>query len=239
MNRLLVQRIVLRSQSTKTTPPRVYEKIKQELEKEHLLQGIQTTPDHIHAIQRAALNKRKSGKYPGFIQRLEQDGGPAILKSHHTFFHVDYTRFIQHCGDIKGLQLDDALLQLDWSQKTVVDKVHEALTEAIVMAKESGFDLSKTYIADAYVKDSKTGVSTRFIKKYLRGRGRYGATPHPKFARLEFVLQQREKGFAVRENDPLEWVRTRLRERRSEFTKNAEEVYQEYRVKRPIKPIYV
>jgi pyruvate/oxaloacetate carboxyltransferase len=75
-------------------------------------------------------------------------------------------------------------------------------------------------------------------KRYLRGRGRYGATPHPKVATLDLILQEREKPFAVKENDPLEWVRAKLRDHKQEFVKNADQIYAEKRAKRPIKPVY-
>lgn len=65
---------------------------------------------------------------------------------HRNFVHMDYTRFIQPLGEIKGLSLNDALLQLDWNKRNVAAKVHEALEEFIVRSKEEGFDLNKTYI---------------------------------------------------------------------------------------------
>ncbi len=74
----------------------------------------------------------------------------------------------------------------------------------------------------------------------MRGRGRYGATPHPKTARLEIVLQERQNGgFKKRtEEDPLEWIRMRLRNRKKDHVSTAEEIYREKRLVRPIKPIY-
>lgn len=76
------------------------------------------------------------------------------------------------------------------------------------------------------------------VKRYLRGRGRYGATPHPITTLLEITLQERDKPFAMRTKDPLEWVRDRLRERQKPFVKSAEELYIETRKKRPIKEVY-
>ncbi len=70
------------------------------------------------------------------------------------------------------------------------------------------------------------------------GRGRYGSTPHPKICRLEFYLQEREKPFDLRENDPLEWVRQRLRDSRRKYVDLSEKVYEEKRRSRPIKPVY-
>lgn len=99
--------------------------------------------------------------------------------------------------------------------------------------------VSPTKLADAYIKETKSGLSDRFVKKYLKGRGRYGATSLAKTAKLEMIFQERETGFKSRESDPLEWVRNRLRERRKEYVKSAEELYEAKRTTRPIKPVYI
>ena len=84
-----------------------------------------------------------------------------MLKVHKTYIHLDYTRFIEPCGEIKGLSLNDALLQLEWGKKVISLKVRfpditifnfynlkmkEALTDAIIKAKKNGFNLTNTYI---------------------------------------------------------------------------------------------
>ena len=51
-----------------------------------------------------------------------------ILKVHKTFIHIDYTRFIEPCGEIKGLSLNDALLQLEWNSKMISHKVIAIIT---------------------------------------------------------------------------------------------------------------
>ena len=48
--------------------------------------------------------------------------------------------------DLKGLSLQQALLHMRWYQKPTAAKVNDALKEAIIQAKEEGFDLQKTYI---------------------------------------------------------------------------------------------
>jgi hypothetical protein len=154
-----------------------------------------------------------------------------------NFVHVEYSRFIRPFGEIKGLSLDDALRHLNWDQSKITLRVKEALTEFIIKAKESGFDLQKTFIADAYVKNG-TGLSKRFVKKYLKGRGRYGSTPHPKTAKIQIIFQQREKEFQKRLEDPLEWIRKRLRDRKRSTTKTANQIYIEKRQSRPLKVIY-
>jgi hypothetical protein len=119
--------------------------------------------------------------------------------------------------------------------------MHEALVDTIDIAKTNGFDLKKCYIAEAYVHASSHGLSRRFVEKYLRGRGRYGATPHVKTARLEILIQQRENGgFKKRESgDPLEWLRIRLRERKKGVVVGAEDLWTERRKSRPAKQVYL
>lgn len=80
--------------------------------------------------------------------------------------------------------------------------------------------------AEAYIMNSAHGLSQRFMAKYLRGRGRYGATPDPKTARLKLILQERPAvGFALREkSDPLEWLRIRLRNAKKPMAKTAQQI---------------
>ncbi|KAJ3157460.1 Rab geranylgeranyltransferase [Geranomyces michiganensis] len=167
-----------------------------------------------------------------FLARLKKDGGPRILTFRRNVLHTEYTRFLTLCDQVKGLSLDQALLQIKWLRKPITKKMEDAISEAIVKARESGFDLGKTYIADAYVKQNAAILQTYLVKRYLRGRGRYGATPHPVSTLLELTLQERDKPFAARESDPLEWVRDRLRERQKPFAKTAEEVYEEHHQKK-------
>ncbi|KAJ3268061.1 hypothetical protein HDV01_003502 [Terramyces sp. JEL0728] len=239
-------RFFSRVKGTNTTPPRVYDKIKNILETDgpvnpnaaaHIGQIKQSLKAHLEPI--AEDDESPKGKWgKGFLYRLEKDGGSKILKTFKNFIHIEHTRFIQPLGDIKGLSLDDALLQLSWNQHRISHKLKDTLKEVIVRAKEEGFDLKRTFIADAYVKNTKHGLQTRFVKKYLRGRGRYGATPHPLVCKLEFILQERALGFQKRINDPLEWLRSKLRDRKRETTETAEQLYQQKRNKRPIKPVY-
>ncbi|KAJ1567086.1 hypothetical protein HK096_011022 [Nowakowskiella sp. JEL0078] len=124
-----------------------------------------------------------------------------------------------------------------WHRKPITRHFRQALVCAILKAKESGMDLNKTYIADVYA--FREAIASKvFIKAYVRGRGRYGSTPHPITSMLSFILQEREEPFKKRVNDPLEWIRDRLRQRQTEFEKSADEIYIEKRQKRPIKVIY-
>ncbi|KAJ3185003.1 hypothetical protein HDU87_002569 [Geranomyces variabilis] len=188
----------------------------------------------------AALSSsgRKSNPQKAFLARLQKDGGPRIVTFRRNVLHTEYARFLTLCDQVKGLSLDQALLQIKWLRKPITKKMEDAISEAIVKAKEAGFDLGKTYVADAYVKQNAAILQTYLVKRYLRGRGRYGATPHPVSTLLELTLQERVKPFAARESDPLEWVRDRLRERQKPFAKTAEEVYTDVRSRRKVKEVH-
>ncbi|KAI8826841.1 uncharacterized protein EV422DRAFT_511621 [Fimicolochytrium jonesii] len=173
-----------------------------------------------------------------FIDRLISDGGDKIVTFRKNILHTEYTRFLTLCDQIKGQPVDSALLQMRWLRKPVTRKMEAAVGEAIVKGKEEGLELGRTYIADAYVKKNGAILQTQLLKKYLRGRGRYGATPHPITTLLEITLQERDTPFKAVQKDPLEWVRERLRQRQVLFAKSAEEVYREVRGRRRIKEVY-
>jgi hypothetical protein len=74
------------------------------------------------------------------------------------------------------------------------------------------------------------------MSKYVKGRGRYGPTAHPKLSTLEVVLQERKLPFSKIANDPLEWVRARLRQRQAPFIGSIQDIYNSF--KRQHKPIF-
>ena len=92
--------------------------------------------------------------------------------------------------------------------------------------------------ADAYVSADGAILSQRLKKLYIRGRGRYGAIPHPKTALLSLLLQEREKPFESRVNDELEYLRERLRDAQKEWVPTPEEIYAQKRAARPFKEIH-
>ena len=55
---------------------------------------------------------------------------------------------------------------------------------------------------------------------------------------VKFIAQEREKPFAMRENDPLEWLRIRIRNTQKQTAQTADDVYNEYRSRQPILPVY-
>jgi hypothetical protein len=152
-----------------------------------------------------------------------------------NILHLEHTRLLPLCHSIKGLDLNSALAELKWDRRPIASFMTNALAEAIVKAKESGYDLKKTYVADAHADNKNAVFSKQLLKKYIRGRGRYGAIPHAKTGSLEFILQERTKGFEAREKDEMEWIRQKLR---SKHVVDVEAVYQQKRQNRPIKAIF-
>ncbi|KAJ3097002.1 hypothetical protein HDU97_005338 [Phlyctochytrium planicorne] len=220
----------------RATRPRVYEKMKQhllstsetELVEDAIRRGVPV--DGIEGLRKArrgvddevrdfagvvgegeGQGEKVVRKRKGFLERLKEDGGDKIVTFARNFIHVDHTRFIPLVAQVRGLSVTEAMLQAKWLRKRISTKFVTALEEAMEKAKKEGLDLEKTFVADAFVKKNGAILCQEMKARYLRGRGRFGATPHAKTALLEFVLQEREKGFRRKESDPLEWIRRRLR----------------------------
>ncbi|KAJ3055064.1 hypothetical protein HK097_011627 [Rhizophlyctis rosea] len=173
-----------------------------------------------------------------FMERLRADGGDKITTLTRNYLHVSHTRFLDILDELKGLSLQQALLHMKWHQKPTAEKVNDAIREAIIQAKEEGFDLQKTYIAHAEVWRNKVVISQHMRNRYIRGRGRYGSINFVESALLEITLQERDKPFLQRVHDPLEWVREKLRAAQKPWVPSVEEVYEKERGARPIKAVY-
>lgn len=171
-----------------------------------------------------------------FIARISSQG--PIMSFKRTVLHVSSSRFTGLSNELKGLTLDKAFLQLKWNRRNIDEVMNSTLTECLVKAKESGFNLDKTYIADVYANPKGALFSKNLIRKYVRGRGRYGATPTPLSTNLEIMLQEREVPFSLKQNDPLEPIKDKLREKQRQWVKSVHEIYSDFRIKRPIKKIY-
>ncbi|KAI8812278.1 hypothetical protein BJ742DRAFT_768357 [Cladochytrium replicatum] len=229
-----------KAESAKISRPRVYEKIRQaQKDLKTSNEGIPAdVVENLRAHPLVKTAKKSRGyRFANFLKRLIHEGGDKIVLFSSHFLHVEYTRFITLCDQVKGLSLEKALLQLRWHQKPITKKFESALRKAIVKAKEDGLVLSKTYIADVYT-ESGAVISRYFQRRFIRGRGRYGATPQYVSATLAFTLQERDRPFRVRTSDPLEWIREKLRERQREWTPTVDEIYAEERSVKKIKPIY-
>ncbi|ORY37049.1 hypothetical protein BCR33DRAFT_721690 [Rhizoclosmatium globosum] len=178
-------------------------------------------------------SSRTKDPHSRLVARLTADpsAGPNAKVS--TFrvnvLHMHYSRFVPLLSDLRGLSLADAFNQLRWLRKRVSSKVTAELEKALVKAKEvDGLDLNKTYVADAFVKPDGAVLSAQFKSRFLRGRGRYGSTQHPRCS------------LCSREADPLEWIRKRLRDRvAGGAVKDVEaEVYSKVAARRVVKEIH-
>ena len=92
--------------------------------------------------------------------------------------------------------------------------------------------------ADAFAQEQGAIVSQNLMKQYLRGRGRYGATPTPITTLLHLILQERDVPFKARAEDPLEWIREKLRERQRPWVQTPQQVYESARKSCPLKVVH-
>lgn len=99
-------------------------------------------------LQPNSTSKKARKPYHAFLERLKADGGDKIITFKRNYLHTEYTRFLPLCDQVKGLTLDQALLQIRWLRKPITKKMEDALKEAIVKAKEQNLDLSKTYVGE-------------------------------------------------------------------------------------------
>ena len=76
------------------------------------------------------------------------------------------------------------------------------------------------------------------MKSYIRGRGRYGATPHPRSALITLLIQERDKPFASKVQDPMEKLKQELRLKQIPWVRDPESLYEYKRSQRPLKQIY-
>ncbi|KAI8821240.1 hypothetical protein BJ741DRAFT_715630 [Chytriomyces cf. hyalinus JEL632] len=191
-----------------------------------------------------SVTPRLKHPHDRFLQRLKNDGGDKIITTRSNVLHTMHSRFVPLLNDIRGLPLQDALLTLAWHRKRITSKVSKPLENALVKAKlEGNFDLEKTYVADAFIKPNGAVLSTQFRKRFLKGRGRYGSTQHAITAMLELTLQEREKPFARKVADPLEWVRARLRARVGDMKKGdaslkVQDVFERVSSKKVVKEVF-
>jgi hypothetical protein len=93
--------------------------------------------------------------------------------------------------------------------------------------------------ADAFIHENDAILSEKLVKQYFRGRGRYGAIPHGKSALLTLVLQQRDKPFQKKAQDPLEPLKDILRDKKKDWVPHDPiQIVEQAKSRRPSKPLY-
>ncbi|TPX47425.1 hypothetical protein SeLEV6574_g02691 [Synchytrium endobioticum] len=174
-----------------------------------------------------------------FEERLRADGGARVRRVRAVLVHVPAARVLAVTDGLKGLTLDQALAQLRWGGApvgSVAGMVAGKLGEAVLVLGDAGWALRDTYVAHVVLSSSGAWLGAAHAETYVKGRGRYGATPHPLITNMEVVYQQRAAPFASRVADASEWIRERLR--RQVKGPSAEELYVAMRDKRPVKSVY-
>ena len=213
----------------KTTPPRIYTKlslkptpnITESTTVARVAEGttstvignaVGTSTETTKTTEVSAQNAVKTSKWgKGLLTRLKANGDSKLMKFQTNHIHIEPTRFIEPLNSIKGLDLENSLKQLKWNSKPISRLIYTELLDLSLKLKQNGFDLKKTFVAHGYVSCKQQGLQPRFIKM-VKGRGRYGSTPHAKFSRLEWIFQERQDGFEKRLRDPLEKIRQKLRD---------------------------
>lgn len=153
-----------------------------------------------------------------------------------NIFHIDAKRFELFISDLIGLPCDQVNLHLTWHKnKTIAKTLHKSFITGLRKCLShqhhtenpaNNWDLNQLYLAHVEVLPQSAIFSTSCN---IRGRGRYGATPHPKHVLLQFVFQQRSKPFVFRDEalNPVESVRRVLREKQRPFATPLEELVNE------------
>jgi large subunit ribosomal protein L22 len=91
-------------------------------------------------------------------------------------------------GLIRGMDVNSALIQLNFSSKRVANDVRKALQSAIANAENNhNLNVDSLYIKEAYV--GKNLVMKRF---HTRGRGKSAGIKKP-FANLTLIVREREE----------------------------------------------
>ena len=91
-------------------------------------------------------------------------------------------------GMIRGKKVDQAIAELEFSQKRIAEDVRKCVMSAVANAENNhGLDVNELIVAEAYV--GKNLILKRF---HARGRGR-GAPVRKPFSQLTVVVRQVEE----------------------------------------------
>lgn len=91
-------------------------------------------------------------------------------------------------GLIRGMNVSEALVQLQFSKKRIANDVRKALQSAVANAENNhNLDVDALYVKEAYV-----GKNLVMKRMHTRGRGRSARILRP-FANLTLVVREREE----------------------------------------------
>ncbi|MFA5957966.1 50S ribosomal protein L22 [Hyphomicrobium sp.] len=121
---------------------------------------------------------------PSHERRLADTEAQAVLKS----LRVSPQKLNLVAGLIRGKKVDQALAELEFSEKRIASDVRKCVMSAVANAENNhALDVNDLIVAEAYV--GKNLVMKRF---HARGRGR-GASILKPFSQLTVVVRQVEE----------------------------------------------
>ena len=121
---------------------------------------------------------------PSHERRLANNEAQAVAKS----LRISPQKLNLVAGMIRGKKVDQAMAELEFSQKRIAGDVRKVVMSAVANAENNhGLDVNELIVAEAYV--GKNLVLKRF---HARGRGR-GASIFKPFSQLTVVVRQVEE----------------------------------------------
>jgi large subunit ribosomal protein L22 len=121
---------------------------------------------------------------PSHARRLPETEAQAVVKS----LRISPQKLNLVAGLIRGKKVDQALAELEFSEKRIAGDVRKCVMSAVANAENNhALDVNDLIVAEAYV--GKNLVMKRF---HARGRGR-GASIFKPFSQLTVVVRQVEE----------------------------------------------
>ena len=121
---------------------------------------------------------------PSHARRLANNEAQAVAKS----LRISPQKLNLVAGLIRGKKVDQAMAELEFSQKRIAGDVRKCVMSAVANAENNhGLDVNELIVAEAYV--GKNLILKRF---HARGRGR-GAPILKPFSQLTVVVRQVEE----------------------------------------------
>lgn len=121
---------------------------------------------------------------PSHARRLADNEAQAVVKS----LRISPQKLNLVAGLIRGKKVDQAMAELEFSQKRIAGDVRKCVMSAVANAENNhGLDVNELVVAEAYV-----GKNLTLKRFHARGRGRGAAILKP-FSQLTVVVRQVEE----------------------------------------------
>ncbi len=121
---------------------------------------------------------------PSHARRLADNEAQAVVKS----LRISPQKLNLVAGLIRGKKVEQAMAELEFSQKRIAGDVRKCVMSAVANAENNhGLDVNELVVAEAYV-----GKNLTLKRFHARGRGRGAAILKP-FSQLTVVVRQVEE----------------------------------------------